>query len=365
MPPVQITDGLLDAAIDGGGWPKALLSLARHCGAQVGSLVLVDRSSGDGRGFCLGVDDAWSQPFVRRKARHVANGSQMVAPGAVFTDRMVIDRRHFESSGFFETWARPSGQTDYAGVAVLNSPERFVFVGLARGPRKGAFNDDELGRLAEIAPHVRRAARIWIALGAAEEERRTLEAAFDQIAQAVFLCDADGRLRYANLAGSEFLQRNAGLAARDGVLTCADEAAAARLTGAIRSAARREAAGADLRVAVPASNKTEPMTLLVSPLTATLDRPAPRAEVMIVAVGAGAVAQASVQRLRDYFGMTRTEALLTLQVSKGAGIKAAAKALNIAPTTARTHLSRVFDKTGVRSQVELANLVAAGLPFKA
>jgi DNA-binding CsgD family transcriptional regulator/PAS domain-containing protein len=362
----QLADALMDAAVDGGGWPDALLSLAQFCNAQVGSLILVDRTSGEGSGFCLGVDESWSLPFVRRQARHVAIGAQLVAPGTVFTDRMVIDRRAFEASGFFEAWARPSGQTDYAGVAVLNDADRFVFVGLSRGPRKGAFGPDELGRLERLAPHVRRAARVWAALGAAEESRRTLEAAFDQIAQPIFLVDASGRLRYANHAGTDLLNRGASLRLKDGALDCVDEAAGERLRGAIEGAASSRNGSRDDRVALPGANEAggAPLTLLIAPLTATLNRPAPRAEVLVVALGPGAVAKASEQSLRAYFGLTRTEALLAFHIARGAGLKAAAKALHIAPTTARTHLNRVFAKTGAHSQVELASLIAAGLPTR-
>jgi DNA-binding CsgD family transcriptional regulator len=358
----QILDSLMDAAVDGAGWPCALLSLARRCNAQVGSLVLVDRASGDGRGFCLGVEEQWSVPFVRRKARHVAIGSQMVAPGEIFTDRMVVDRRQFESSFFYQEWARPSKQTDYAGVAILNNAEQFVFVGLSRGPRRGAFDTDELRALSALAPHVRRAARVWIALGAAEEGRRTLEAAFDQIAQPIFLTDAAARLQHMNHAGAELVDAAAGLTVVEGVLGCADARAQDQLRGAVRATALRAGAGAVDRVLIPGSPVSEPMTLLFSPLTASLERPAQRAQVMIIAIGPGALARAGAERLRSFFGLTRTEALLALHVAKGIGLKRTAKALNIAPTTARTHLSRIFEKTGARSQVELASLLAAGLP---
>lgn len=363
----RLTDQLLDAAVDGGGWDDALLSLARHCRADVGSLVLVDRASGDGRGFCLGVGEAWSRPFVRRKARHVAQGSQAVAPGAVFTDRQVIDRRSFEASHFFQSWAKPSGQTEYAGVAVLNEPSRFVFVGLARGLRKGAFDGGELAELQRLAPGVKRAARVWIALGAAEEARRTFEAAFEQMEQAVFLTDAQGRVQRHNLRAQALLNRGALRLDKAGALACDDAVAMRRLERAVAVAAEGEDEGDpdEFRTTVPCSSRTEPMTLHVSPLRATPRRPAPGAAVMIVAVGAEDRVRADASRLRKAFGLTRSESLLAAEIVKGGGIKAAAKALRIAPTTARTHLGRVFDKTGARSQVELVGLLSAGLPRRA
>jgi DNA-binding CsgD family transcriptional regulator len=62
-------------------------------------------------------------------------------------------------------------------------------------------------------------------------------------------------------------------------------------------------------------------------------------------------------RLRVLYGMTRAEARVAGLISKGGGVKATARILGIAPSTARTHLHRVFDKTGTTRQAELAHLV--------
>ena len=60
---------------------------------------------------------------------------------------------------------------------------------------------------------------------------------------------------------------------------------------------------------------------------------------------------------RALYGMTATEAAVAGLISKGTGVKAAARKLGIAPSTVRTHLHRVFEKTETRRQAELAHLV--------
>jgi DNA-binding CsgD family transcriptional regulator len=61
--------------------------------------------------------------------------------------------------------------------------------------------------------------------------------------------------------------------------------------------------------------------------------------------------------LRQRFGLTAAEADLALEIARGDGRKAAATRLNIAVTTARTHLTHIFEKTGVRRQAELVRLL--------
>lgn len=355
----RIAGEFLDAAVDAGGWQHALLDLAHACKAQVGSMVLVDKSTGAGVGFCLGIEEQWSSVFVRQQARLVARGSSIVQPGAVFTDRMVEERREFERSGFFESWARPSGQTDYAGVAVMNDSNRFVFVGLSRGPKHGAFQRSELDSLERLAPYVRRASRIWVALGAAEEARRTIESAFDHLAHAVFLTDARARIKFANSAAAELLAQDGGLRSRANVLSASTESESSRLHQLVRAAACRSNTLGAGRLKLAASNGAGALTVLVTPLSASLEDATRHAEVMVIAIDPLAAARRSSEQLRAYFGLTRTEALLASHIVKGNGLKAAALALGIAPTTARTHLNRIFDKTGTKSQVALATLLTA------
>jgi DNA-binding CsgD family transcriptional regulator len=62
-------------------------------------------------------------------------------------------------------------------------------------------------------------------------------------------------------------------------------------------------------------------------------------------------------QLRSRFGLTCAEANLAVEIARGDGRKAAAERLGIAVTTASTHLTHIFEKTGVRRQAELVRLV--------
>jgi DNA-binding CsgD family transcriptional regulator len=63
-------------------------------------------------------------------------------------------------------------------------------------------------------------------------------------------------------------------------------------------------------------------------------------------------------RLRRDYHLTAAEAELALEVVKGDGREAAAARMGISLSTARTHLMRIFDKTGCRRQAELVRLLA-------
>jgi len=65
--------------------------------------------------------------------------------------------------------------------------------------------------------------------------------------------------------------------------------------------------------------------------------------------------------LRERHGPTGRETHIALRLSRGQTLPEAAADLGIALTTARSHLARIFDKTGTRSQVALALRVSRRL----
>jgi DNA-binding CsgD family transcriptional regulator len=59
-------------------------------------------------------------------------------------------------------------------------------------------------------------------------------------------------------------------------------------------------------------------------------------------------------------GLTRAEARVLGAIAGGQGLIEAAKQLGVGATTARTHLSRIFSKTGTSRQTELIRLFLGG-----
>lgn len=66
----------------------------------------------------------------------------------------------------------------------------------------------------------------------------------------------------------------------------------------------------------------------------------------------------AVAFLAAQFDLTPAEKRVATLIGSGLSLPQASARLGIAPSTARTHLSRCFDKTGVRSQVALVRLIA-------
>ena len=64
-----------------------------------------------------------------------------------------------------------------------------------------------------------------------------------------------------------------------------------------------------------------------------------------------------VEVLRRIYGLTRAESQVAMRVLNGDGLAPIAEELSVSLTTVRTHLQRIFDKTGTHRQAELVRLL--------
>jgi DNA-binding CsgD family transcriptional regulator len=66
--------------------------------------------------------------------------------------------------------------------------------------------------------------------------------------------------------------------------------------------------------------------------------------------------------LQRHFGLTPTEAEVACEIAKGEGVATCARRMDISPATARSHLRRIFEKTGTKRQAQLVRAILALRP---
>ena len=63
------------------------------------------------------------------------------------------------------------------------------------------------------------------------------------------------------------------------------------------------------------------------------------------------------RKLHELFGLTPAEVRLCIALVKGKSVEEYAREAGISSNTARTHVKRIYSKTGVRRQSELVRLL--------
>ncbi len=66
-------------------------------------------------------------------------------------------------------------------------------------------------------------------------------------------------------------------------------------------------------------------------------------------------------RLERFYGLTPAEAQLTILLVQGLSLEEAAEKLNVNLNTVRTHLKRIFSKTGTNRQSEVVRIILSGV----
>jgi DNA-binding CsgD family transcriptional regulator len=191
-------------------------------------------------------------------------------------------------------------------------------------------------------------------------EAATLADALDCLGAALFLVDAEAAIVHANASAHAMLQRRAVLRAADGRLSaCAPDAAHAlkrSIAEALSAPAGAEAVALPLR-----AHDGEHCVAHIRPLAAGSQRRAAAGGDAVAAVLVHKVALAlspPPAAVAGLYGLTPSEARVLFAVVEVGGVRETAEALGIAEATVKTHLHRLYGKTGAARQADLVKLVA-------
>jgi DNA-binding CsgD family transcriptional regulator len=176
---------------------------------------------------------------------------------------------------------------------------------------------------------------------------------FDQLSVGIVVLDGFARVVFANAAARSL--SNGGTVHLNAGLTSPSPPHARRLTELIRSALGGTPVGT---MSLPSPGSGRPLMVLVSPVRADGPGNMHDAAAMVMLCDPDRPAQIPAHWIMDAYGLTLAEVRVALAMSCGATIPATARQLQISPNTVKTHLRRVFSKTGTSRQTELARLMA-------
>ena len=257
---------------------------------------------------------------------------------------------------------RPTGVE--CGIGINLAPPGTGMSGLAlfRDRTAGPFSDSELQLAERLAPHVVRAIRLMARLFEVEAREHLACEALDRLAFPVFIATSSGRVRYVNAAGRAITSARDGLCIVNCQLETLRIDETAELAGLIHGAAlarKHSYSTSGGNLSVTRRCKKPSLNLLVTPLGPTrsgTDWPIEDAALIVASRPKPACARAAVM-LQKQFNLTPAEIRLMQLVGEGIEPMQMAERLSVSITTIRTHLQRLFDKTGTRRQAELVRLV--------
>jgi DNA-binding CsgD family transcriptional regulator len=191
--------------------------------------------------------------------------------------------------------------------------------------------------------------------------QRAQFSAIDQLSAGIILLDRTGEVVLANAAACCITEYGSPLRLRNSVLTAGSGMHSRRLDYLIQAALHGAPIGT---MSIPHPDDGRLFTILVSSIRSRdIDHlgglGARDVAAMLLIFDPARPLAIPAEWTMDAFGLTLAEARVALCAASGASTPETAQRLNVSPNTVKTHLRRVFAKTGTSRQAELARLMGS------
>jgi DNA-binding CsgD family transcriptional regulator len=268
----------------------------------------------------------------------------------------------YHNNRFFQEWVNPQGLVDCIAIAVSRDERVVGHVAWGRHETDGPIEDHEITTLRLLAPHFRRAVTISGLMDMQSLASASLARTLDALTVAVYLVDGDLSIVHANTLAHERLKEGQPVARREGKLRFQSTTIQATLADAVMRAASGDVAIGQRGIGVPLLERdgsaavAHVLPLARSDLRSGLEQ---RAKAAVFIASSAAAPSMPAAALAHIYDLTPAETRVFELVASGRTLAEIAPHLGIALATVKSHLQRLFEKTGTARQAELVRLAAS------
>lgn len=247
----------------------------------------------------------------------------------------------------------------------LRTPSSISGISTLREKEKGPFREPEQALCRTLVPHLRRGALLHAELTSLRSQRAAFLGHLDRYPHAFLLVDLDRRVLVANTPGTEILSLGDGLRTERGQLRALSSKEDLELRDVVRQIAGDRQSRVS-RLYVTRASPASPYRLLLLPVPSLGAAPLGGSQpaVAIVIIDADSAFTPDASALAELYSLTPAEARVTSLLVQGRSMEDVASQLGVSLETIRTHVRRVFSKTGTNRQGELIALVLRSVPFE-
>ncbi|HZE54357.1 MAG TPA: helix-turn-helix transcriptional regulator [Bradyrhizobium sp.] len=365
----RVVGDVYDASLDPALWPNAIESICDYVGAASASLHSQDSiSRATDALFWWGRESSAPQFFKSYQEKYCKINP--IFPGVIFFDVElpvavpdVISCEEFIRTRFFREWLAPQSLMDGLFSNLEKGATSCALFTAMRHAEQGQVDDRMRQRFELITPHVRRAMLIGKVIDLHRVEAAALADSLDELVSSMFILDSTGRIIHANRSACHLIAEANVLRATNGRIGALDPQGNRNLLDIFTAAQGGDAAVGKKGIALPLTARTgERYIAHVLPLTSGARR---KAGVSYAAAAAMFVREAAFdlpsppEALADEFKLTPAEVRVMFAIVEIGGVPEVAPVLGISDQTVKTHLHRIYEKTGTKRQADLVKLLAS------
>jgi DNA-binding CsgD family transcriptional regulator len=363
---------IYDAAADERLWPTFLEAFADavagtataivHCdfqksGANVGASTRFDPDYVGRYNTYYGNCDTWKAAWRARFSR--------ASTEAIVTSEELINPDQLDKTEFFNDYLLPQDTVHQFGGPINISEGRWCSTFTCLRPRTmGPFEAEAVELLRLLFPHLQKALQFHRKMADLDGCQRACHDALNFLPTGIILLDQGSRVLAVNRAAQQMLDQNDGLTIGKEGLTAATPNQNRDLRASVAAAkcAAQGAgfsAGGSFAIARPSGKR--PFTVITMPSSVhAFPAEGTSAAVIVFVSDPEARQQAVPELLASIYDLTVAESRLAQQLMQGETLVRAAELLGVSHNTVRTHLQRIYAKTGTSHQGDLVRLLFAG-----
>ncbi len=353
-----IVGDIYQCVLDPASWPGLLARICAAVGGPAGSIGVFHL--GELRSVIeaeTGTDPEWQR---RLHEDYAAIGPFVAAPlhfqeGDILSVGDVIDYDEFVQGRFYKEWVAPQGWSDSILSILVKGPDHLAFLGVSLAERA---TPEHKARVAAFVPHLARAIRISHLLGFTAAKAADLEAAVAGLSTGMILVDAELDVRGINPAAERLIREVGGLSIQNKRLRVPGSDAGAQLCAAVSAGAGGRLEGAGATILFDAASGTLGLLVHVMPLAKPHARSREQAVAAIFLKNPASYRPPPIEAFVQRFALIPSETRVLLAIMDGKSPRAIATAQGIGMPTVRTHLHRLYDKTGTSGQADIVRLMA-------
>ena len=357
---------IYSAAEDPSKWSQFLSMLAADLGGATPVIVTVDGDSP----ICNLVafanldlevarlyDEYWGKEDIYAKSGHPLTRTE----GATFLSHAVVPLHVARRSPFISEYSIPNGMGQNIAGIVAARPGLWSVLSCNFPVTRPIPSDEQVAFVRLLVPHLTRA--IWLhrqLKGRAIDEAAMTEV-LDRLPVGFLLVGSDGRTIRMNREAERILAEQDGMGQRGHRVFIRTAGLNQKLQHLIREAARTAtgrglSAGGVLSVPRPSGRRAySVMVTPVGPEGSLFNQQAAYTVVLISDLERRPVTD--IAKLRKLFGLTKAEARVSLAMVEGLRPEDIRDRFHVSQNTLRTHLKRLYDKTGTHGQAGLLRLL--------
>ena len=281
--------------------------------------------------------------------------------GDRFTRTRDCPDNHFINSEIYQDHFERLGIYEILHDCLFDDEHFAGGITFTRPRSKGRFTKTEENFIDTLIPHIQRAARLHLRLLEADVSQRIMTEAWNRINDGVVLVSNKGTVSFQNRAAEKILRAKGSVhVSRNGTLVCGSSSESTKLKKVIESVFKNSENegqfGGGLSVSRP--NGQLPLDITITPFKEEYryGRGSEKFALVLIA-DPDRPDSASEEGLRAQFGLTRAEARVAKLLADGHSLRDVSDLLETTPNTTRTHLKRIFSKTGTNRQSSLVKLI--------